>query len=183
MNAGDAAAWRSCAALLGRLLVRELDAETLVRLRDPAVARELSEMGLALPEGGGDEALIERLAAEYFDAFVGGAGAVVPVQSLRESGGYEGVAAAEIRALAKAAGLDFDKSATRGAPPDHLGSILLLWAAFARDWPDGAKRIEERHLAWALPVLARVAKSEGTFYGALARASAQFIAATIDRSD
>ena len=59
------------------------------------------------------------------------------VQSLWTEGSYEGDSAVAVSKLAQAARFDFDRGSAHGAPKDHLGSILLLWAALiraTRDW-------------------------------------------------
>ena len=168
----DAAAWSAVAELLADLLLVELDAERLARLArldDPAVRTALEAVGVSLP---GDAAQLEELAADYYAAFVQPEHGGPLVQSLWTSGTYEGESAAAIRRLATRAGLELDRTIARGAPPDHLGSILALWAATRVAQPQVADELERSHLTWALAPLGRVGRG---FYGDVARATSAFI--------
>ncbi|MEM9799446.1 MAG: hypothetical protein AAGA20_03905, partial [Planctomycetota bacterium] len=56
------------------------------------------------------------------------------------------------------------------AAPDHLGSLLLLWAASESSAPAIADEIAAQHLAWSAAPLARIVEAGG-FYGAVAEAA------------
>ena len=162
------------ARLLGRLLLRELDVDTIVALRHPALAAALDEVGLPVPE----LAAVETLATEYFERFLHPAAGLPPVQSLWQEGRYDGDAAVAIRALAAAAALELAPGA-RGAAPDHLGCILLLWADLVEPRPELARRVLRDHLAWAVRALAPVQRAGG-FYGAVAAATIEFVGTLTD---
>lgn len=158
------------ARLLGRLLLRELDEAALAELGVPEVRDALRGVGIELPEAGE----LEELAAQYFALFVQPQDSAPPVQSLWAEGAYEGESARSVRALAEAAGLEFDREAARSAPVDHLGSILWLWAEARTARPEVAARLEQQHFDWAAQPLARAAR-EGGFYGAVCAATADFM--------
>ncbi len=166
MSAAELPALAASARLLGFLLQCELSPGVVRTLA--GVREALAELGMMLPEPT-DEAALEELAAAYFAAFVDPERGPPPVQSVVSGGGYEGPPAAAIRALATQLGLDRDTAAARGAPPDHLGSELELWAEIAERMPAQAPAFAAAHLAWARPWLRRAA-GEG-FYGRLCAAT------------
>lgn len=151
------------ARLLGRLLVRELDAATLAELDEPTIASALAALGLSLPA----EADLPRLAAEYFELLLRPARGLPPVQSLWREGQYDGPAAGAVRAIAAAAGRELAAGA-QGAPPDHLGCILLLWAELCDERPELAARLAQDHLAWGERALQGPASAHG-FHAEVAR--------------
>ena len=117
---------------------------------------------------------LDELAAEFFAAFVQPADSAPPVQSLWMQGTYEGRSAGVVRELARAAGVEFDRTAARGAPVDHLGAILLLWCEARELRPEVADRLEAEHMEWALRPLAHVAR-QGGFYGGVCAAAGEFL--------
>ena len=155
----------AAARLFGRLLLRELDAASLNELRAPAIAQALAALDVTAP----DEAQLPELDARFFELFLHPDGALPPVQSLWRDGQYDGDAAVGVRALAKAAALE-PAAGARGAPPDHLGCILLLWAETATTRTDVADAIAQHHLAWAELALQHTLRDDG-FYGQVARAT------------
>ncbi|MCB9915015.1 MAG: molecular chaperone TorD family protein [Planctomycetes bacterium] len=159
-------ALRSSAELVGLLLLRELDAPLLARLRAEPVASALAEAGVALPAPAEEAAWLEERAADYHDRFLGPRSAPL-VQSLWAEGRFEGEPAVRVRALARAAALEYDREAARGAPHDHLGALLLLWAAADERAPAVARVLAAEHLAWADAPLERLARTSG-LYAALA---------------
>jgi len=158
------------ARLLGNLLLHELSADDLERLRAPEVSAALLAVGVELP---GPETSLDDLAGEFFANLLRPEFGP-PVQSLWQSGSYEGDSAAMIRKLAAAAALDFDKQAARGAPLDHIGCVLLFWAEARERAPEVAERLQRDHLAWSLAPLRRIGSGEG-FYAQLARAVSAFV--------
>jgi len=150
------------ARLFGRLLVRELDADDLSSLRQEEVAAALLDLGVTPP----DPAAEPDLAAEYCALFLHPEGALPPVQSLWTEGRYDGDAAVRVRSIAAAAGLS---PSPGGAPPDHLGCILVLWAELVDAREDLATLLARDHLAWAATALAPAVR-RGGFYGEVARA-------------
>lgn len=168
----DGAALEAAARLFAELLLCEVDAARLAELRQPEVATALAAVGVDVT---GDVDL-DELAAEYFETFVNPNKGAPPVASLWTSGEYEADAARALRELAKAAALDFDRDAARGAPVDHLGSILLLWCSARERAPEVADRIARDHLAWVDRALAPVRGRAG-FYGAVTSATAACVEA------
>jgi TorA maturation chaperone TorD len=167
------------ARLFGRLLVRELDRDTLAELREPAVREALVACGIDVPA----EAELEPLAERYCAWFLHPAGAPPPVQSLWLHGQFDGDAAQAVRAIAAAAGREQAPGA-RGAPPDQAGCILLLWADLVGDDPVGeraaaaaaalAARLARDHLGWIRQALLPIAEDPG-FYGAVARGASALV--------
>ena len=97
-------------------------------------------------------------------------GGAPPIASLWTEGRFEGDIARRTRELAESAALEFGAEAARGAPRDHLGSLLHLWAASVERAPWVADELAEQHLAWADAPLRRVAGGGG-FYGRVAAAT------------
>jgi len=181
--------WLALAAtarLFGRLLVREIDAPLLAELREPELARALAAVGLRLPPHSsetGDAALLDELAADYFESFVNPESAAPLVQSLHRGGTYEGPPAVGARRLADAAGVTLDREAARGAPADHLGCLLQLWARVAERSPSEAPEIARTYLAWAVLPLRERAENRRGFYAELAAAAADSIEQMARRPD
>ena len=157
------------ARLFGLLLGRELDATTEEALRDPAIAASLGELGLTLPE----ELDRDELAAEFFEEFISPQSGTPLVQSIAEGGSYEGDAAAGVRSIAEAAGLEWNRESLRGAPVDHLSTALFLWSELVPRDESVAREFAERHLSWAPAVLRRSASER--FYGRCRHICADFV--------
>ena len=172
---------RLVARLLGRLLVREIDDSLAKQLSTAAITEAFRELGMnlsTLSAGVSERAELDELAAEYFDVIIHPKDHAPLVQSLFETGRYEADAAASVRKIAAAAGLELDFDLARGAPPDHLGVQLLLWSELA-ERSSAAAEFAERHLAWAIRPL-RLTAARGGFYGELASVVAKFIHEVLD---
>jgi len=167
----DTSTWQLAAAarLFGRVLLRELDASTLSELRAPDVAAALAALEVPVPR---DDAL-PTLAQRYFELFLHPDGTLPPVQSLWHNGQYDADPAAGVRRIAEAANLQMTTSA-RGAAPDHLGSVMMLWAELQTARPELAKMLVEHHLSWADLALQHALADDG-FYGAICRAAVSFL--------
>lgn len=164
---------RAVAQLLGRLLLKEIDGALLERLREPELCAVLVELGFELPPPDTQDAWLDERGAEYHDLFLRPETGPL-VQSLWTQGRYEGDSTVRVRKLAEAAGVEFQSAAARGAAPDHLGSLLMLWAATDVHAGEIADEVVRAHLEWALPGLRRIEPSGG-FYGALAVATSSLI--------
>lgn len=175
--APDDVALAPVARLLGRLMVRELDAATAAELRQPEVREALLAVGITAP---GDDVL-EALAQRYFDLFLHPPRGLPPVQSLWLRGEYDADPAAAVRAIAVAAGLEVGSGA-RGAPPDQIGCILCLWAELIAERPELAARLQQGHLAWAERALAEACAASG-FYGAVACAVVDLLRDLVAQGD
>lgn len=162
------------ASLFGRLLVQEVDPPLLHQLRQPEMAAALAEVGITLPEDRPEAQLVEELAVEYCAAFVTPPEPIPLVESLHEQGGYESEKVRALGELAEAAGVEYSREAARGAPRDHLGCILQLWAQVV-DWPEARVYLARQHMHWALPPLRRLA-CRGGFYAQLANALLDLLA-------
>ena len=166
----EALALAGAARLFGDLLLVELDGARLEALGAPEPAALLAELGVEVPAARG-VAAIDELAAEYHAAFLRpDGGGAPPIASLWTEGRFEGDIARRTRELAESAALEFGAEAARGAPRDHLGSLLHLWAASVERAPWVADELAEQHLAWADAPLRRVAGGGG-FYGRVAAAT------------
>ena len=159
----------AAARLFGRLLLRELDAATLEELRQDDVRLALAELDVAVPE----DAALPALGQRFFELFLHPDGALPPVQSLWHNGQYDGDPAAGVRRIAEAANLSMTDNA-RGAAPDHLGCVLLLWAELREPRPELATLLVQHHLAWTEPALQHTLADDG-FYGAVCRATLRFV--------
>ena len=171
-TATETAAMAAVARLLGQLLVRELDAALLAELRSEELNSALAAIGIDVPAP--HEGELEELGAEYWSHFLNPEQGGPPIQSLWVDGTYEAASAIAVRGLARAAALDKNASATRGAPDDHLGSILFLWAEASERAPAVADRIARDHLTWGTRALSKTASRQG-FYGDIARAACAWI--------
>jgi TorA maturation chaperone TorD len=165
------------AELFARLLLHELGETDVAQLTQPEVAQVLAEVGVDVAPLRGDVDL-DGLAVEFLEAFLAPKQGGPLVQSLWTAGSYEGDSAVAVRALARAAGVEFDREAARGAAHDHLGCILQLWAVACVAQPEVARRIERDHLAWSLAPLERLAAGEG-FYAGLSRGAASLVRAIL----
>ena len=101
-------------------------------------------------------------------------GGAPPVASLWSEGRFEGQVVARLRTLAESAALDFGSEAARGAPVDHLGVLLHLWAVCVERAPWVSNELATDHLAWAEAPLRRMAR-RGGFYGSVAAATSQLV--------
>lgn len=162
------------ARLFGDLLLVELDGPRLEALDAPESRALLAELGVQVPTDASPESL-DELAAEFHGSLLRpeGSGAP-PIASLWTEGRFEGAIAGRITELAKSAALEFGSEAARGAPRDHLGVLLHLWAASTERAPWVSDELAERHLAWADAPLDRVA-SGGGFYGQVAAATRELL--------
>lgn len=174
----ERAALMATARLFGRLLIRELDEETLAELRSAEVAAALAAAGITVPAGEAS-AVVDTLAADYYQRFITPERRPPLIQSLWADGQYESETTAAVRRYAEQAGLAFERDIARGAPPDHLGAELTLWAELAGPWPEGAARFVENHLRWAAAPLRVQADDEAgdapAFYGEVCAAAAELV--------
>ena len=168
------------AELFGRLLLHELREPDLEQLTQPEVAAALFEVGVDVAPLRGQVDL-DELAVEFLAAFLAPKQGGPLVQSLWTAGSYEGDSAVALRALAAAAGVEFDRAVARGAAQDHLGCILQLWAVSCEAQPEVARRIERDHLAWSLAPLERLAAGEG-FYAGVSRGTAALVRAILEQA-
>lgn len=161
------------AELFATLLLHEVDARLIRSLDASGALAVLSEMGLRFPAPD-DAAGIEQLACDYFEAIVKPMKGAPPVQSLHEGDTFDGEAARSMKQIAEAAGVRLDPDGARGAPIDHLGCQLALWAHLETRDPIAAEILAARHLRWALPALERARGK--SFYGTVLGHCAEFLA-------
>jgi TorA maturation chaperone TorD len=169
----ERAALRAVADLIGRMLLLEVSAPDLARLREPEIAAALADLGVALPGEEDQDAWLEQRGADYHDLFLRPEAGPL-IQSLWTQGRHEGDATVRVRRLAEAAGVEYSRPAARGAPIDHLGSLLLLWSATDEPTPAVADEVARAHLSWAKGPLRRIALAGG-FYGAVAAIAGDLI--------
>ncbi len=165
------------AKLFGDLLLTELDPASLAALQEPESKAALTALGVEVPaESNPTESYFDELAAEYHAALLAPTGGgAPPVASLWIEGRFEGQTVSRLRTLAESAALDFGSEAARGAPVDHLGVLLHLWAACVERAPWVSNELAADHLAWAEAPLRQMAK-RGGFYGSVAGAISQLVA-------
>lgn len=174
LTASEVEALCTAARLFGDLLLTELDEHRLAWLRLPEVGGHLAHLGVDLP---GDDTGVDELASQFHRAFLApDRGGAPLVASLWTEGRYEGSQAARIRDLAAAASVQFHRQAVRGAPVDHLGVVLHLWAATATRAPRVADDLAATHLSWSEAPLARLGGEESFgFYASVARATQDLV--------
>jgi TorA maturation chaperone TorD len=172
----ERASLRALADLCGRLLLREANAADLELLRRPDVEAAFSALGVDVPHGA-TEIVLERLAGEYFQAFARPEAGAPPVASHWRERQAGGDSAAAARRAAMAAGLEFDRAVVRGAPVDHLGHLMVLWARADESAPEVAELLRREHLAWGIDALqGRAFDADASFYSDLARATISVLA-------
>lgn len=142
--------------------------------RDDPSSRPPSRASASSPPPELQDPWLEERAADFHERFLRPEFGPL-AQSLWEAGRYEGGCTVRVRALAKAAGLEFQRSPARGAAVDHLGSLLLLWSATHEHAAPIARELVARHLNWAEAPLRQLESMPG-FYGAVARAARQLLA-------
>ncbi|MFK7741513.1 MAG: molecular chaperone [Planctomycetota bacterium] len=166
------------ARLFGRLLVRELDAQTLEELQQSDVRNALAEVGIDVPQA----EQLDELAHDWLSCFLHPESMTPPVHSLYRHGSYDGDAAAAVRGIASTAGLE-QAAGARNAAPDHIGSILVLWAELTEQRPDLARLLAEQHTEWAEAALQpAIAEPDRAFYASVARATCELLPAIREHS-
>ena len=157
--------------LFARLLLKEIDADTLEALSQTELREALADLSIQLPQR--DE--LDSLGADYFELFLHPERGAPPIASLWIHGQYEGEVAVQLRKIAESAGYTLDSAASGGAPVDHLGCILLLWIECRRNDPTLARLIAEEYLDWVPRALEQASGTAG-FYGQLCRALLSLLA-------
>ena len=172
----DLAALAGAARLFGDLLLHEVTAESLRAMQEPGTLEILESVGVEVPkESTVSEAFLDDLAAEYHSALLAPTGGgAPPVASLWIEGRFEGQIVSRLRELARSAALEFGSEAARGAPVDHLGVLLHLWAASTERAPWVADEIASEHLAWTQAPLHQM-QARGGFYGSVAVAVRELV--------
>jgi len=172
---GERATLQAVAELVGRLLLKEVDAELLEQMADPKLAEVFNDMGVDFPTSANESSWLEERGADYHDLFLRPETGPL-VQSLWTQGRYEGDSTVRVRQLAQTAGVEFQRAAARGAAPDHLGCLLLLWARTDGRVQVVADELTGAHLRWAEIPLQRI-QTSGGFYGAVATLALTLIVA------
>lgn len=172
----DEMALASAAQLFGRLVLAAIDPQLADELWEPEPRAALAQLGLEPPDPATTD--FEELGTEYEDFFHPNDSPPL-VQSICEEGRNEGEVVALIVEIVESFGVELEPDDTRGLPPDHLGTELLVWAELA-DQSSVASAFAKRHLAWAIPHLERRAGTDG-FYARLSGVLAQFIAVIAGR--
>jgi TorA maturation chaperone TorD len=169
-NLPEEVALAPLARWLGQRLLFELTAADLDFMSHPSLRPILAESGITPPT----LAELPALAARWFELFLQPTHSPPPVQSLWQEGRYEGESTAAVRRLAEAAGLQWGNGA-RGAPPDHLGSLLLLWAELVELAPPLAQQLVRQHFGFVREALQQATADRG-FHGAVAIAVVDLVA-------
>ena len=166
--------------LLAHFWLAEVTPEQLEVLNTPELKAALEELGASIPPAHSAE-VVEQLAVDYCQLFIGPTGQLVPVQSVWESGQLQ----AEISDSCR----EFYKMLPEFEPqnplPDHLGNQLDFMAclfgrmAEAQDLEAasqlGAMFLED-HLDWVEPLTHAVQeKAETDFYRGVGRLTAEFL--------
>ena len=171
----DMAARSRVYGLLSRLWLREVDRSLLQELRSPALRDALKNAGGHAPVGD-EERLIEELAVDYCQLFIGPSQHLPPFQSVWQSGQFQSATTASMKSFIEVIHYDVDRLPP-GLMLDHLGvqldvmgcllEKLSIWPAGAEDLDQGvelAKAFFERHLKWPGLLEAAVQRAETEFY-------------------
>jgi TorA maturation chaperone TorD len=152
-------------ALLGSLLLRAPDADSLARLSrlqaDPATPLGEAQVALSRAAASAAAGAVKR---EYFDVFLGvGRGDVVPYASYYLTGFLNERPLARLRQEMKQLGLE--RSEGHRDPEDHLGTLCEIMSGFAADRFEAPPGTQDgffaRHLApWAGRFFADLEKAE-----------------------
>ena len=150
----EVASLAGAARLFGDLLLHEITAASIRALQEPTPNELLRSVGVDVPadvgaraDGDATPEFLDELASQYHAALLAPTGGgAPPVASLWIEGRYEGQIVARIRELARSAALEFGEDAARGAPVDHLGVLLHLWAASAERAPWVSDELARDHL-------------------------------------
>ncbi|MFT5733216.1 MAG: TorA maturation chaperone TorD [Planctomycetota bacterium] len=172
----DLVALAGAARLFGDLLLHEVTVESLRAMQEPGPLALLASVGVVVPDASDpSQEFLDELASEYHAALLAPTGGgAPPVASLWIEGRFEGQIVSRLRVLATSAALEFGSEAARGAPVDHLGVLLHLWAASTERAPWVADEIAAEHLAWTHAPLQQM-QGRGGFYGGVAVAAAELV--------
>jgi TorA maturation chaperone TorD len=158
--------------LLARLWLREVDIAMLRLISQSALAECFT---LDTVPSGRDSDLIDHLAGDYCQLFIGPAGHLPPFQSVWEAGQFQSSAAASMSQFIDVTGYD---DSSQGTMADHLGVQLGVMGLISRQCADRQSNLEElsqlmelkrayfmRHLTWTEELLQQaIRKAESEFY-------------------
>jgi TorA maturation chaperone TorD len=173
--------------LLARLWLREVDQPLLCEFDLPPLRDAYLEAGGLLPLGQQLQ-VIEQLAMDYCRLFVGPTGHLPPLQSVWQSGRFEGAAAESMATFVEVIGYD-SSSLPSGTMLDHLGVQLDVMGYIlgqvpigAAEWceVDGIRDVAQTffaaHLSWPGPLLQLAQRqAETDFYRRMIMITRQFL--------
>jgi TorA maturation chaperone TorD len=186
MSVGDEAASSSGVyQLLSRLWLREADSELVQFLRSSPIRPLFVQAGGVVPED--DENVIDELAIDYCQLFLGPADHLPPYQSVWQTGQFQSQTSAAMQEFIDLVPFELEAQA-ENVMPDHLGlqleimSGILNRIATAGHGTDREVMMEvariffDRHLTWSHQLLRAVVDRAGSdFYRSVARLTDEFL--------
>ncbi len=167
--------------LLGRLWLREVDADLLASLGSSPLNASFVAAGGTLPGPGSEFDRLEVLATDYCQLFVGPSGHLPPHQSVWGSGHFQGEATVSMRRELEAHSLPQPDGMA-----DHLGEQLAAMAVIIERLAaqpaaeiaqlDAARDFFARHLAWTDELCRQAtSRAQTDFYRSLMTMTQDFL--------
>jgi len=168
--------------LLGRLWLREVEADLIGSLRAPPMGAAFVAAGGTLPDASDDNQMLEQLAIDYCQLFLGPSGHLPPHQSVWKDGHFQGEATVAMRAEFQALGLPLPDGM-----PDHLGQQLTVMAVILERLAENdvasvtqleaARRFFVQRLTWTDALCQQAAeRAETSFYQRVVTMTNAFLA-------
>lgn len=176
--------------LLSRLWDREVDADLLRALQSGELGTAYVEAGGIIPKGEDEQSLLEDLAIDYCQLFLGPTGHLPPYQSVWEEDQFNGRIVLSLKQYLGTIGYPMQETdrQTLDALSVELSAMGYLLEQMS-DWEgpyerdqadllDLAGRFFHAHLAWSEPLLQRAqVRARTDFYRGMVRLTANFLAA------
>jgi len=171
------------------IFLQEPDASTLELFQNPEWQSAFEELGVMSPLA--SPSVIDDLAVDFCQIFIGPQKAVPPIQSVWQSGQLQSNCIESMNRY-----LEFIQPATETSVKDHFGSqlevmALILRALMGQSAEDSAKPTEQAeqtdldslavsffgdHIEWALPMIqSAAAKAETDFYNTVLNSCLEFV--------
>jgi len=178
--------------LLARLWLREVDQQFLTQLQTSPLQESFESAGGTLPIGNDadDEVKLETLAIDYCRLFIGPKDHLPPIQSVWQTGQFQGSSAASVTEFMEA--VRYNVELPQGLMADHFGVQLDLMGyivsivSSAPNWSeisDLPTRFFNQHLLWSAPLLtAAKARAETDFYRSVISMTNEFLQAESELS-
>lgn len=172
------------------IFLREPGAATLQLFGNPDWQAAFEELGVSLPQA--NDSMIDELAVDYCQIFIGPQKAVPPIQSVWQSGQLQSNSIESMNRY-----LEFIQPATETTVKDHFGlqlevMALILRTEIEQSAQDTAEPIEHaekheldtlaesffgEHIEWSFPMIqAAAAKAVTDFYRTVLNSCLEFVA-------
>ena len=191
LHSGDEVVRSTTYQLLARLWLREVDADLLRRLRGSPLREAFTAAGGVLPLGDG-VVVIDELAVDYCQLFLGPSNHLPPVQSVWQAGQFHGTPIDSMRQFMDVCGYDAS-GLPSGTMLDHLGVQLDMMGHILRhvteqssttdgrdDVADVANSFFATHLRWPADFLESAGRQAVTdFYRSVVSMTAAFLTSEV----